>query len=127
MLAATGADIFQDVRAFSSFSALSHVSYNSSSPDTPSTIDNDIDADTSTDTSTNTTPVRSGTPTGPILVLGRDRSRTVVARPIEDQPLTVPTSNNSGPSRMAPTQPPRRPRNRAVSSERICRQKLREG
>lgn len=82
MCAATGADIFQDVRAFSSFSALSHVPYNSGSPDTPSTIDNDIDADTSTDTSTNTTPVRSGTPTGPILVLGRDRSGTVVARPI---------------------------------------------
>lgn len=108
MHAATGADIFQDVRASSSFSALSHVqpmwtqdkqmaevctgilastklgpvTYNNSSPDTPSTINNDIDADTSTDTSKNTTPVRSGTPTGAILVLGRDRSGTVVARPI---------------------------------------------
>jgi hypothetical protein len=96
MGAATGADTFQDVCAFSSFSALLHVqpmltqdeqmaevctdilastelgpvTYNSSSPDTSSTINNDIDADTSTDTSTNTTPVRSGTPTGAILVLG---------------------------------------------------------
>ena len=58
--------------------------------DTPSTINNDTDADTSTDTSTNATPVRSGTPTGTVLVPGRDRSGTVVARPIWDQPPTGP-------------------------------------
>src|ERR1700683_672499 len=53
--------------------------------DTPS-ASNDTDADTSTDTSTNATPVRSGTPTGAVLVPGRERSGTVVARPIWDQP-----------------------------------------
>lgn len=58
--------------------------------DTPSTTSNDTDADTSTDTSTNATPVRSGTPTGAVLVPGRDRSGTVVARPIWDPPVTVP-------------------------------------
>lgn len=56
--------------------------------DTPSsaTSANDTDADTSTDTSTNATPVRSGTPTGTVLVPGRERSGTVVARPVWDDP-----------------------------------------
>lgn len=53
--------------------------------DTPSS-NNDTDADTSTDTSTNATPVRSGTPTGTVLVPGRERSGTVVARPVWDEP-----------------------------------------
>jgi len=61
---------------------LGRLTYNSSSPDTPSTINNDIDADTSSNTPKNTTPVRSCTPTGAIPVLGRDRSGMVLARPI---------------------------------------------
>lgn len=52
--------------------------------DTPTTAHDAEDADTSTDTSTNATPVRSGTPTGAVLVPGRERSGTVVGRPIWD-------------------------------------------
>ena len=56
--------------------------------DTPysTTSTNDTDADTSTDTSTNATPVRSGTPTGTVLIPGRKRSGTIVARTIWDEP-----------------------------------------
>jgi hypothetical protein len=43
------------------------------------------DADTSTDTSTAATPVRSNTPTGAVFVQSRDRSGTLVGRPIWDQ------------------------------------------
>ncbi|KAF7976784.1 hypothetical protein HWV62_5624 [Athelia sp. TMB] len=50
------------------------------------------DADTSTDTSTNATPVRSGTPTGTVLVPGRERSGTVVAQPVWDQPPATATN-----------------------------------
>ena len=56
--------------------------------DTPNsaTSANDTDTDTSTDTSTNATPVRSGTPTGTVLVPGCERSGTIVARLIWDEP-----------------------------------------
>ncbi|KAI0259124.1 hypothetical protein BC834DRAFT_661159 [Gloeopeniophorella convolvens] len=42
------------------------------------------DVDTSTDTSTNQTPAGSNTPTGTVEVPGRDRSGTIIARPIWD-------------------------------------------
>lgn len=70
---------------FISEASLSHtppIPYTRSS----ATSANDTDADTSTDTSTNDTPVRSGTPTGTVLVPGRERSGTVVARPVWDEP-----------------------------------------
>lgn len=42
------------------------------------------DTETSTDASTNVTPVGSGTPTGSVVVLSRDRSGTIIARPVWD-------------------------------------------
>ncbi|KAI0926308.1 hypothetical protein AcV5_008803 [Taiwanofungus camphoratus] len=42
------------------------------------------ETDTSTDTSSNATPLRSGTPTGAVIVPSRDRSGTVIGRPIWD-------------------------------------------
>src|SRR5262245_66375811 len=51
--------------------------------------DNASDADTSTDTSTAATPIRSNTPTGTIVVPGRDRGGTVIGRTTWDQiPMT---------------------------------------
>lgn len=50
---------------------------------------NDTDPDTSTDTSTTATPIGSNTPTGAVLVPGRDRSGTVIGRPIWDEPATA--------------------------------------
>ena len=66
------------------------------------------DTDTSADTSTNATPNGSNTPTGSVVVPGRDRSGTIIARPVWDQPnnntrrqhrsrLNVP-DNSAGPS-----------------------------
>ncbi|KZP15046.1 hypothetical protein FIBSPDRAFT_959179 [Athelia psychrophila] len=54
----------------------------------PANSNPDSDADTSTDTSTNATPVRSSTPTGTVLVPGRERSGTVVAAAVWDPPHT---------------------------------------
>ncbi|KII84339.1 hypothetical protein PLICRDRAFT_57745 [Plicaturopsis crispa FD-325 SS-3] len=45
----------------------------------------DTDPDTSTDTSSNTTPAGSNTPTGSVLVPGRDRSGTIIGVPIWDR------------------------------------------
>ena len=47
------------------------------------------DTDTSAETSTNTTPNGSNTPTGTVTVPGRDRSRTVIACPVWDQPTNT--------------------------------------
>ncbi|KAI0691831.1 hypothetical protein C8T65DRAFT_587083 [Cerioporus squamosus] len=47
------------------------------------------DTDTSADTSTNATPNGSNTPTGTVVVPGRDRSGTIIARPVWDQPTTA--------------------------------------
>ncbi|KAI0710354.1 hypothetical protein C8T65DRAFT_777917 [Cerioporus squamosus] len=47
------------------------------------------DTDTSADTSTNATPNGSNTPTGAVVVPGRDRSGTIIARPVWDQPTTA--------------------------------------
>ncbi|KAF8752611.1 MYND finger [Rhizoctonia solani] len=56
----------------------------------------------SSDASANATPVGSGTPTGSVVVPGRDRSGTVVGRPIWD--------NEGGPRRGTITRRPRRER-----------------
>ena len=47
------------------------------------------DTDTSAETSTNATPNGSNTPTGSVVVPGRDRSGTILARPVWDQPATT--------------------------------------
>ncbi len=47
------------------------------------------DTDTSAETSTNATPNRSNTPTGSVVVPGRDRSGTILARPVWDQPANT--------------------------------------
>ena len=43
------------------------------------------DTDTSTEPSSNTTPAGSNTPTGTVVVPSRDRSGTIIARPVWDQ------------------------------------------
>ncbi|KAI0311114.1 hypothetical protein OF83DRAFT_1177890 [Amylostereum chailletii] len=57
-------------------------------PSSPSPA-TDTDADTSTDTSTNHTPAGSNTPTGTVEVPGRDRSGTIIARPVWDVASTT--------------------------------------
>ena len=47
------------------------------------------DADTSTETSSNATPAGSNTPTGTVMVPGRDRSGTIIARPVWDPTPTA--------------------------------------
>ncbi|EJF55994.1 hypothetical protein BD309DRAFT_973691 [Dichomitus squalens] len=47
------------------------------------------DTDTSAETSTNATPNGSNTPTGSVVVPGRDRSGTIIARPVWDQPTNT--------------------------------------
>ena len=51
------------------------------------------DTDASTDTSIATTPLGSGTPTGSVVVPSRDRSGTIIARPVWDRPPTTTTAN----------------------------------
>lgn len=43
-------------------------------------------SDTDIDTSTEATPIGSNTPTGSVLVTSRDRSGTIIARPVWDEP-----------------------------------------
>lgn len=57
------------------------------------------DTDTSTEPSSNATPARSNTPTGTVMVPGRDRSGTIIARPIWDQ---TPSNSTAGHSRRTP-------------------------
>ncbi|KAI0364252.1 hypothetical protein BV20DRAFT_974684 [Pilatotrama ljubarskyi] len=47
------------------------------------------DTDTSADTSTNATPNGGNTPTGTVVVPARDRSGTIIARPVWDQPTNT--------------------------------------
>ena len=47
------------------------------------------DPDTSAETSSNATPFGGNTPTGVVLVPGRDRSGTILARPVWDGPSTA--------------------------------------
>ena len=47
------------------------------------------DTDTSTEPSSNATPLGSNTPTGSVVVPTRDRSGTIIARPVWDQPTTT--------------------------------------
>ncbi|KAI0247708.1 hypothetical protein BJV78DRAFT_1243454 [Lactifluus subvellereus] len=50
----------------------------------------DVDTSTSTDTSRHQTPAGSNTPTGAVEVPGRDRSGTIIARPIWDTTVLPP-------------------------------------
>ena len=52
------------------------------------------DPDTSTDTSRNQTPAGSNTPVGTVEVPGRDRSGTIIARPIWDASTALPPRRN---------------------------------
>jgi len=64
-------------------SSTSHILLLSDSVPQPSNSNSDTDI--STDTSTiAATPQESGTPTGTVVVSGRDRSGTIIARPIWD-------------------------------------------
>ncbi|THH05113.1 hypothetical protein EW146_g9991 [Bondarzewia mesenterica] len=62
--------------------------------DPPSAVSVDTDADTSIDTSANATPAGSNTLMGTIEVPGRDRSRTIVTRPIWDTAITIHPRHN---------------------------------
>ena len=63
-------------------SSTSHILLLSDSVPQPSNSNSDTDV--STDTSIAATPQESGTPTGTVVVSGRDRSGTIIARPIWD-------------------------------------------
>ncbi|KAI0077782.1 hypothetical protein K474DRAFT_1620463 [Panus rudis PR-1116 ss-1] len=47
------------------------------------------DTDTSTETSSNVTPAGSNTPTGTVMIPNRDRSGTIIARPVWDPQVTA--------------------------------------
>lgn len=51
---------------------------------TTTTVDQPSSTDTSTETSTNSTPIGSNTPTGAVEIPGRERSGTIIARPVWD-------------------------------------------
>lgn len=57
------------------------------------------DTDTSADTSTNATPNGGNTPTGTVAVPARDRSGTIIARPVWDQPTNAGGANARRPHR----------------------------
>ncbi|KAI0031123.1 hypothetical protein K488DRAFT_35573, partial [Vararia minispora EC-137] len=57
-------------------------------PTSPSPA-NDTDPDTSTDASTTQTPDGSNTPTGTVEIPGRDRSGTIIGRPVWDSSTTT--------------------------------------
>lgn len=59
---------------------------------TGSTSNNNSDTDVSADTSIAVTPQGSGTPTGSVVIPARDRSGTVIGRPVWDQPQTQPVN-----------------------------------
>ncbi|KAH7907208.1 hypothetical protein BJ138DRAFT_988109, partial [Hygrophoropsis aurantiaca] len=61
--------------------------------------------DTSAETSSNATPLRSGTPTGAVLVNTRERSGTIIARPIWDEP-SAPDRHRSRRTRATTASPP---------------------
>ncbi|KAJ3501255.1 hypothetical protein NLJ89_g9422 [Agrocybe chaxingu] len=65
-------------------SSTSHILLLSDSASQPNS-----DTDASTDNSIAATPQGSGTPTGSVLVPARDRSGTIIARPVWDQPATA--------------------------------------
>ncbi|KAH7926352.1 hypothetical protein BV22DRAFT_1087158 [Leucogyrophana mollusca] len=54
-----------------------------------SSSSHETEPDTSAETSTNATPLSSGTPTGAVLVNTRERSGTIIARPVWDAPSTT--------------------------------------
>jgi hypothetical protein len=58
------------------------------------TAGSDQETSTSTDTSRNQTPAGSNTPTGTVEVPGRDRSGTIIARPIWDTTAALATRRN---------------------------------
>lgn len=53
-----------------------------------------------TDMSTTATPIGSGTPTGSVIIPGRDRSGTIIARPVWDP---SPAPDNTDPANLPPT------------------------
>ncbi|EIW51458.1 uncharacterized protein TRAVEDRAFT_107632, partial [Trametes versicolor FP-101664 SS1] len=62
-------------------------------------ISQDVHTDTSADTSTNATPNGGNTPTGTVVVPARDRSGTIIARPVWDQPTNAGGANARRPHR----------------------------
>jgi hypothetical protein len=65
----------------------------SESTSQPSNSTSNSDTDISTDNSLAATPQESGTPTGSVVIPSRDRSGTIIARPIWDHPQ--PTTRNT--------------------------------
>ena len=65
----------------------------SASSSTPSGAPSASNSDT--DMSTTTTPIGSGTPTGSVVIPGRDRSGTIIARPVWDPPPAPANTTNT--------------------------------
>ena len=63
----------------------------------PSNSASNSDTDISTDNSLAATPQESGTPTGSVIIPSRDRSGTIIGRPIWDHPLQPPTGHAASP------------------------------
>ncbi|KAF8885468.1 hypothetical protein BD779DRAFT_1471594 [Infundibulicybe gibba] len=61
----------------------------------------DTDVDTSTENSATVTPLGSSTPTGSVIVPGRDRSGTIIARPVWDAP--APNTNQASTTTRQPS------------------------
>ncbi|KAK0493081.1 hypothetical protein EDD18DRAFT_1180616 [Armillaria luteobubalina] len=89
------------------------ISVETSQSNTP--VTSDTDADTSTEVSTTVTPLGSNTPTGSVVVPGRDRSGTIIARPVWDPAPPARPLNTAGTARPLPA-PGARRRSRASPS-----------
>ena len=77
----------------------------SSASTVASTANSDTEVDTSTDASATGTPIQSSTPTGSVIVPGRERSGTIIARPVWDGPRSPATTARHGRSHR-PRPPP---------------------
>jgi hypothetical protein len=64
------------------------------------------DTEMSTDASTAATPVESGTPTGSVVIPSRDRSGTIIARPVWDPTPTTATATTHRTHRGSPSPSP---------------------
>ena len=75
------------------------------------------DTDASTDNSIAATPQESGTPSGSVVFPGRDRSGTIIARPVWDQPQPPPSHGHGHASTSTTTAGRRRQRHRELPPE----------
>ncbi len=89
----------------------------SDSTSQPSNSASNSDTDISTDNSLAATPQESGTPTGSVVIPSRDRSGTIIARPIWDHPQPTTRNTAAGPTIMVLPPRGRRMRHRDLPPE----------